>query len=47
MRAQLGFGVGAGGMGGAVRVHKLCVCALVMAVNHELSTAVLSTINTL
>lgn len=37
--ARLGFDVGAGGMEGAVGVRKVCVCVLVMAVNHGLRTA--------
>jgi len=36
--AQLGFGVGAGGVERVVCVHKLCLCALVKTVNHELCT---------
>lgn len=46
MGVQLRFGVGAGGVEWVMGVHKLCVCALMMAVSHKLCTAVLSAINT-
>lgn len=45
--AQLGFGVGTGRIEGSVRVLEQYECVLVMAVNQELCTAVLSTMNVL